>query len=165
MGTLALGIGSNTAIFNVVSGVLLRPLPFAHPERLVQLDEIQPRTRFGPGFNGTVVYQDFEEWRSKSRLFEAMVTYTTSSRNLQGAGEPEQVITVPAERGLFRLLGVAAMAGRTFSEGDPPTVAVASHWFWQGLLGGDRSVIGRGITLDGQSFTLARQQRSCEKLL
>jgi predicted permease len=154
MATLALGIGSNTAIFSVVSGVLLRPLPFAHPESLVQLDEIQPRTRFGPGFDGTVVYQDFEEWRSKNRHFEAMVTYTNSSRNLQSAGEPEQVMTVPAERGLFRLLGVAAMAGRTFDEGDPSTVAVASHGFWQGLLGGDRSAIGRGITLDGQSFTL-----------
>jgi predicted permease len=134
--------------------VLLRPLPFGHPERLVQLDEIQPRTRFGPGFNGTVVYQDFEEWRSKSKHFEAMVTYTTSSRNLQGAGDAEQVITVPAERALFRLLGVVPMAGRTFSEGDPPTVAVASHEFWQDLLGGDRSAIGRGLTLDGQSFTL-----------
>jgi predicted permease len=152
--TLALGIGANTAIFSVVSGVLLRPLPFAHPERLVELDEIQPRSRFGPGFDGTLVYQDFEEWRTKSRYFEAMVTYTSSTRNLQDAGEPEQVVTVSAERGLFRLLGVSTMCGRTFVESDPANVAVASYGFWKGLLGGERSAIGRSITLDGQSFTL-----------
>jgi hypothetical protein len=108
----------------------------------------------GPGFDGTAVYQDFEEWRTQSRYFEAMVTYVNSSRNLERADEPEQVMVVSAERGLFRLLGVAAMAGRTFSEGDPPNVVVASYGFWRGFLGGDRPPIGRGITLDGQSFTL-----------
>src|SRR5262249_10872188 len=109
--TLALGIGANTAIFSVVSGVLLRPLPFVHPENLVQLYETQPRTRIQTGFDGPVVYRDFEEWRMHSRLFDGMVTYMHSRRNLQGIGEPEQVTIFAAERGLFSLLGVAAFAG------------------------------------------------------
>ena len=152
--TLALGIGANTAIFSVVSGVLLQPLPFVHPESLVQLYETQPRDRFQMGFDGPVVYRDFEEWRTQSRLFEGMITYTNSGRNLQGVGEPEQVATVAAEHGLFGLLGVAALAGRTFGEGDPLNVVVASYGFWKGHFGGDRSAIGRSITLDGQPFTL-----------
>src|SRR5712692_5987752 len=112
--TLALGIGANTAIFSVVSGVLLRPLPFVHPESLVQLYETQPRNSIQTGFDGPVVYRDFEEWRTRSRLFEGMITYTNSGRNLQSIGDPEQIATVAAERGLFGLLGVAALAGRTF---------------------------------------------------
>jgi predicted permease len=151
--TLALGIGANTAIFSVVSGVLLRPLPFARPEGLVQLYETQPADRFQSG-PGPVTYRDFEEWRTHSRLFEGMNTYMLSSRNLQGVGEPEQVATVAAERGLFDLLGVAPVAGRTFGAGDPVNVAVGSYLFWKGYLGGDQSAIGRSITLDGQPFTL-----------
>src|SRR6267143_7180111 len=143
--TLALGIGANTAIFSVVSGVLLRPLPFVHPESLVQLYETQPRDRFQGGFDGPVVYRDFEEWRTHSRLFKGMISYSNSSRNLQGVGDPEQVATVAAEHGLFSLLGVAAPMGRTFGEGDPLNVAVASYRFWKGHFGGDRLVVGRSI--------------------
>jgi len=152
--TLALGIGANTAIFSVVSGVLLRPLPFARPEGLVQVYETQPSDRFQRSPEGPVTYRDFEEWRTHSRLFEGMAAYLNSSRNFQGVGEPEQVATVAAERGLFGLLGVAPLAGRTFGEGDPPNVAVASYGLWRGYLGGDRGAIGRSLTLDGQPFTL-----------
>jgi putative ABC transport system permease protein len=154
IGTLALGIGANTAIFSVVSGVLLRPLPFVHPERLVQLDETQPRDSIHGGFDGSVVYGDFEEWRTKGGLFEGMISYMKSSRNLQSVGETEQVATVASEHGLFSLLGVAALMGRTFRNGDPLNVVVASYGFWKGHFGGDRSVIGRSMTLDGQQFTL-----------
>jgi predicted permease len=152
--TLAIGIGSNTAIFSVVSGVLLRPLPFADPQTLVQLYETQPRNSFQMGFDGPVVFQDFEQWRTQSRLLEGMIAYTNSARNFQGVGVPEQVATVAAERGLFNLLGVGALAGRTFGEGDPLNVVVASYGFWKGYLGGDRSAIGQSITLDAQPFTL-----------
>ena len=103
--TLAIGIGANTAIFSVVSGVLLRPLPFADPQNLVQLYETQPRNSSQMGFDGPVVFQDFEQWRTQSRLLDGMVTYTNSARNFQGAGEPEQVATVAAERGLVPFAG------------------------------------------------------------
>jgi predicted permease len=151
--TLALGIGANTAIFSLVSGVLLRPLPFAHPERLVEIAETQPRTQSQGGFEASVVYGDLEEWR-KSGLFEGIVAYTKSGRNLQGMGEPEQVSIVPAEGGVFRLLGVGARMGRTFGEGDPLNVAVASHRFWKEHFGGNGAAIGSRITLDGQPYTV-----------
>jgi predicted permease len=129
-------------------------LPFHHPERLVRLYQTQLRDRNQGGFDGPVVYRDFEMWRTHSKSFEGMISYTNSRRNLQGLGEPEQVPTVSAGRGLFGLLGVAAMAGRTFDEGDPLNVAVVSYGFWKAHFGADRSAIGRTLTLDGQPFTL-----------
>ena len=152
--TLALGIGANTAIFSVVSGMLLRPLPFAEPRNLVQLDETQPRTNRGVGFSGGVVFKDLEQWRRDSRLFSGMIIYSNSAKNFQGRGDPQQVATVVAERGLFDFLGVRAMLGRTFDERDPLNVAVASSKFWRTYLGSDRSAIGRTITLDERLFTL-----------
>src|SRR5258707_2838333 len=81
--TLVIGIGANTAIFSVVSGVLLRPLPFIDPRNLVQLYETQPRNGRQLGFDGPVVFQDFEQWRTRSRLLEEVVTYDGSARNFQ----------------------------------------------------------------------------------
>src|SRR5260370_21554382 len=125
--TLAIGIGANTAIFSVVSGVLLRPLPFVDPQNLVQLYETQLRNSGQLGFEGPVVFQDFEQWRTKSRLLQGMITYTNSARNFQGAGEPQQVTTVGAERGLFRLLGMAGLAGRAVGAVAPRNLAGASY--------------------------------------
>ncbi|HEX3877979.1 MAG TPA: ABC transporter permease [Bryobacteraceae bacterium] len=152
--TLALGIGANTAIFSVVSGVLLRPLPFAHPEKLVQLDEMQPHDNTQGGFDGGVVYGDLEEWRTITSLFEGMISYSKSSRNLQGFRDAEQVAIVTAEPGLFSLLGVPPLTGRTFTDRDPLNVVVASYTFWETHFARDRSAIGRNIILDGQPFTL-----------
>src|ERR1051325_9588747 len=106
IGTLALGIGANTAIFSVVSGVLLRPLPFAHPEQLVRVSERQPPSPSGVGFEGGVVYRDFQEWRADSKLLDQLVTYFVTGRNLTGIGEPEQVRIGMTERHLFGFLGV-----------------------------------------------------------
>ena len=98
---MALGIGANTAIFSVVSGVLMRPLPFADPDRLVQLNEIWPRNGIGP-----VTLRELNEWRTRSTSFEAIAAYSNQSRNVQEIAEPERVQAVMADRGLFRMLGV-----------------------------------------------------------
>jgi predicted permease len=152
--TLAIGIGANTAIFSVVSGVLLRPLPFADPERLVQVYEAQPRNSTSLGFDGPIVFQDYDQWRIQSGTLQAMVAYSSSARNLQTGGALEQVATVSAERGLFGLLGVAALVGRTFGPDDPLNVAVASYGLWRSQFGGDLSAVGSKISLNGQTFTL-----------
>ena len=116
--------------------------------------ETQPRSDAGVGFDGPVVFQDFEEWRAHSRLLEGMVAYSNSARNFQAAELLEQVTTIAAERGLFGLLGVSPRIGRAFREDDPLHVAVASYGFWQASLGGDPFAIGRTITLDGEEFKL-----------
>src|SRR5438477_5249540 len=150
--TLALGIGANTAIFSVVSGVLLRPLPFPHPERLAQLCETSPAEPSLPPLY--VVYSDLENWRANAASFQGMATYSNYSQNLQDAEETEQVSTTRSERSLFGVLGVGAMLGRTFGEHDPPDVVVASSAFWRRHLGGDPTAIGHRITLDGRFFTV-----------
>src|SRR5689334_3252525 len=152
--TLALGIGANTAVFSVISGVLLRPLPFAEPDRLMQVNEIQPRTASGVETAGPVWPEDFLEFRAHSRLFEGFVTYFLSGGNLLGMGEPEQLTIVATERGLFSLLGASPMAGRTMTPDDPLTVTVVSQAFSLAHFGSPSAAIGRTLNLDGRTLTV-----------
>jgi putative ABC transport system permease protein len=152
--TLALGIGANTAVFSVISGVLLRPLPYAEPDRLVQVNEIQPRSASGVETNGPVWPEDFLEFRAHSRLFQSFVTYHVSGGNLLGMGEPEQLTIVSAERGLFPVLGAAPVAGRTIASNDPSSVTVVSHAFSVAHFGAPSAAIGRTLDLDGRTFTV-----------
>jgi len=152
--TLALGIGANTAVFSVISGVLLRPLPYADPDRLVQVNEIQPRSASGVETNGPVWPEDFLEFRAHSRLFEGFVTYHVSGGNLLGVDEPEQLTIVPAEPGLFSVLGAAPVAGRTIAINDPPNVTVVSHAFSVAHFGAPSAAIGRTLDLDGRTLTV-----------
>jgi putative ABC transport system permease protein len=147
--TLGLGIGANTAIFSVVSGVLLRPLPFAHAQALVQLHEADPRNGVG-----AVAYPDLVDWRTESTTFESMIAYSNLSKNLQGVDEPERIAAVSAERGLFRMLGVEPVQGRTFRDDDPPGVVVIGAGFWKRRFGADPTLIGKKIVLDGEGFTV-----------
>ena len=102
--TLALGIGANTAIFSLISAVLLRPLPFFEPDRLVQLNEFDPRNGVGP-----VIFQHLENWRKHSTSFEGMFTYGVISRNFQSANSPERITALRAETGLFQMASVVAL--------------------------------------------------------
>ena len=147
--TLALGIGANTAIFSVVSGVLLRSLPFADASRLVQLNET-----VAPFGVGVVAYPDLEDWRRQSASFEAMIAYVPETRNLEDIAEPERIATIAAERGLFRMLGVKPLAGRTFRDDDAPNVVVASEGFWKRHFAGDLSLNGATIKLENETFTV-----------
>ena len=150
IGTLALGIGANTVMFSIVSGVLLRPLPYAHPERLVQLTEIDSSGDAG----GAVFYQDIDAWRNQSEGFESVVIYGNSSKTLQEVAVPERLSCTWSERPLFRMLGADPIAGRAFRDDDPASVVVVSAALARRRLGGVVPAVGRKLTLDGEPFTV-----------
>ena len=150
--TLALGTGATTAIFSVISGVLLRPLPFPDPDRLVHLAVSSPADPRLPATYVTLA--DLDTWRAHAPTLASVATYSPFSANLTGIAIPERVATVRADRAFFATLGVDALHGRTFREGDPANVVVASHGFWLRHFAGDAAAIGRALTLDGDTFTL-----------
>jgi putative ABC transport system permease protein len=150
--TLALGIGANTAIFSVVNGVLLRPLAFRDPSRLVIVAE---KSSF-PTISTS--YQNFVDWRDQSRSFESMEGTRSTGLSLTGAGDPELLTARMATAGLFPLLGAEAREGRTFlPEEDKPgsaPVVLLTYGLWQRRFGGSKEVIGKPITLDSRPYTV-----------
>ena len=152
--TLALGIGANTAIFSVVNGVLLRPLPFKEPDRLVMIRETWlpkfPEFSVSPG--------NFLDWKRQNTVFERLVAFRGASFNLIGAGDPEQVRAMRVTDGFFAMLGGQPQIGRDFlPEEDQPgraNVVLLSHGFWQRRFGGDPKILNRAITLSSQSYTV-----------
>jgi putative ABC transport system permease protein len=144
--TLALGIGATAAIFSLVNGVVFKPLPFAQPERLVQM--------YGtPAVRGEAV-GGLDRLRSQSTSFDALVGYNISARYLQSADGPERVMAVSAEREFFSMLGVAPLAGRGFRPDDPSTVAVVSEQFWRRVLGARSTAIGSTLALNDMALTV-----------
>src|SRR6266550_3655451 len=149
--TLALAIGANTAIFSVVDAVLLRPLPFKDPARLVWATE---HFAFGPS---TVVSADFPAWKDRNHVFEEIAASGgTSGANLTGVGEPARVTVTNVTTGLFSMLGVQPVAGRAFlpEEGKQGQehVAVLSEILWRNRFGADPRIIGETIRLDGAGY-------------
>jgi putative ABC transport system permease protein len=147
--TLALGIGANSAIFTVVSAVLLRPLPYPAPDRLMMLWTHNPRQ----GYNKDVsAYPNFDDWRRQSRSFEGISAYFDANFTLTQAGDPAQIWGAVVTPGFFETLGVAPALGRTFGtrEGasDGPRVAMLSHGLWQTRFGGDPAIVGRTVMLN-----------------
>ncbi len=151
--TLALGIGANTAIFSVVNAVLLRDLPYRDPDRLVLLSLY--RAREGASFARPA---EFLDWRDQAKSFEKMGAYRFGSADLTGSGEPERLEAASISADLFATLGVAPALGRAFtSEEDTdggPLAVILSDGLWRRRFGGDPQVIGRAITLGGQSRTV-----------
>jgi predicted permease len=149
--TLALGIGANTAIFSVVSAVLLRPLPYPEPDRLVRVWERLIRE----GANNLVSAADFRDWRERNRVFENIAAQSGTSVDLTEGSEPERIRAAEVSSSYFDVLGVNPMLGRSFlPEEELPvatSVAVINHSLWQRRFGADRNIIGRTISLSGAS--------------
>lgn len=151
--TLAIGIGSTTAIFSIADAVLFRPLPFKDSDRLVQILSAQV-PRVGPSklFDS---YRDFEYWRDHNQSFEQIeaCTWIKASQTLMLNGRAEKVLAVPASAGFLSLLGVPAAKGRTFDASDVSNgpAIVLSYGFWQTRLGADPDVIGSNLTVGGVS--------------
>jgi predicted permease len=151
---LALGIGANSAIFSVVNAVLLRPLPFKTPEQLVMVWENATHLGFP---KNTPAPPNFLDWQRQNTVFTGMAGMSERSFNLTGLGEPERLDGRRVSANLFDLLGVPALLGRTFvSDNDRPGthVVLLSYSLWQRRFGSDPNVIGRAVTLNGESYTV-----------
>ena len=153
--TLALGIGANTAIFSIVNAVLLRPFPYDAPEQLVVPGESNSGTRGGISLS----YPNFADWKDNRTVF----TYTSAVRsnenfNLTGSGDPERLIGRLVSADFLRTLGIEPIMGRDFVADDDrpgatPTVML-SYGLWTRRFGNDRSIVGKQITLNDQSYTV-----------
>ena len=152
---LALGIGANTAIFSVVNTVLLRPLPYEDPEQLVLVWE--DATKHGHP-RDVPTAANFIDWRDQNQVFEGMAAYNYESFNLTGTGDPERLHGRRVSADLFRLLEVDAKIGRVFTaaEDQPGShyVVLISYGLWQRRFGGDPSIVGKALTLNGKSYAV-----------
>jgi MacB-like periplasmic core domain len=152
--TLALGIGANTAIFSVVNAVLLRPLPYAQPERIVAIWD--GRGKPSPT-QGTTAPRNFQWWREQSRSFSDLALTQGFGYRLTETQEATSGVGLEVTPNLFALLGVSALRGRTLAPGDETAgvrLVVLNYRLWQSGFGGDESVVGRGIKLGDTAYTV-----------
>ncbi len=154
---LGLGIGANTAIFSLVNGVLLRPLPFPDAERIIYFEGKNP----APGITteSNISFLDFTDWSQQTDLFASTAAYWTGNANFGADGaEPERVPRAGVTTGFFSVLGVQPVLGRTFvpedDKGWPQTVAIVSHGLWKRRFGSDPNVIGKQVQISGSSMTI-----------
>jgi len=151
--TLALGIGANAAVFSVVYGVLLRPLPYKDPSSLIVLNETTPMV-------GTVSvsYPNFLDWRNQSHTFSEMAAVRGVGFNLAGVTQPENISGSAVSPNFLSMLGVRPFLGRDFDASEEkagtPPVILLSYSLWQSHFGGDPNIVGRTIKLDDRSFTI-----------
>lgn len=151
--TLAIGIGANTAIFTVLNSVLLRPLPFHDPDRLVIISERAPQ------FDSmSVAYQNFQDWKTQSSSFEKMAIFRQSDYTLTGASGSEHTTAREVSAGFFGLLGTRLELGRDFQPEDDHQgagpVAILSYGLWQRRFGGTADVLGKVVRLNEQNYTV-----------
>ncbi len=151
--TLALGIGANSAIFSVVNAVLLKPLPYADPDRLAVIWVTEPS---GPGSLFPATGPDFHDWQAQNHVFEGISAITFDSATLTGSGEPLRLRGLSVSPNVFQLLGFQPMLGRSFTSEEGPSghnhVAILSYGLWQSTFGGRKEIVGSRITLGGEDY-------------
>ncbi|MGH9765309.1 MAG: ABC transporter permease, partial [Blastocatellia bacterium] len=161
--TLGLGIGANSAIFSVVNGVLLRALPFDHPDRLVRVC-----ATYGNDLIMVTSFKDLADWQKETHMFEGLAAFGRDRDALAGTTGAEMIDTADVSPGFFELLKVSPILGRTFSDGDKPGhrigpdypitgadgVTILGESFWKQQFGSDPSVIGRSLVVDGYPSTV-----------
>ncbi len=152
--TLALGIGANTAIFSVVNSILLRPLAYYEPERLVQINHDYPQINL----KASVSAFGYRHYRDNAKSFDNLTALTMANFNLTGGGEPERLNGLQVTASFFPLLGAQVAQGRAFlpeeEEAGRNRVAVLSEAFWQRRFGGDPNILSRTITLNGENYNV-----------
>ncbi|HXU09705.1 MAG TPA: ABC transporter permease, partial [Blastocatellia bacterium] len=152
---LGIGIGANTAIFSVVNAILLRPLPYKHFDRISMIWMSNPKLGVMEDWHS---YPNYVDYKEQNQVFEDMAAFNTRSFNLTGAGDPVRVVGVWNTASLFSVLGVDAALGRTFTEDEQEPgkdmVVVLSNGLWRRNFGGDASVIGQQISLNGINRTV-----------
>lgn len=153
--TLALGLGATTAIFSVINGVLLKPLPYPHPEQLISLWMTAPGVKIEDLNMGPSVYFTMAD---ESRAFQAVSIWTSGTTSITGNGEPEQVSAIFASHELLRILGVKPELGRLFTAADDDPrgarTVMLSDGYWRSHFGGDRSVVGRRLLIEGNTVSI-----------
>ena len=154
---LGLGIGATTAIYSVLNAVVLTPLPWNSPERIVSFSEIREDIPGGGDNTGAFMLSNVREWRKRSEAFDAIGAYWNEAYTLTGAETPKNLAGMRITPDLFRVLGVGAQIGRVFEQSEVETgeerLAVFSHGAWQRYFGGDESLIGRAVILDDETYT------------
>jgi predicted permease len=149
--TLAAGVGANTAVFSVLQGVLLKPLPYPHPEQLVGVWHTAPAFNL-PRLN--MAPSNYFIYREQNRTFQGIGIYRTNSVSITGVGEPEQVLVLQVTDGILPILGVSPLLGRNFSphddSPDSPATAILTYGYWQHKFAGSSSIIGKTINADGK---------------
>ncbi|HZM90856.1 MAG TPA: ABC transporter permease [Blastocatellia bacterium] len=161
--TLALGIGATTAIFSVVDAVVLRPLPFRDPERVVRM-----WGTFSQGNQASTSPPDFLDYRAQNSTFEEFAARTSRSYNLTGDSEPERVSASLVTTNFFKAIGITPVHGRDFTaeeEAPGQRVAIISEGLWRRRLGGELPVIGKTLTLDGATYTVVGVAPNATRLL
>lgn len=152
--TLALGIGGSTSIFTVVDAALLRGLPYKSPDRLYHIWENTPKKEFPKREFSYPDYQDYQQ----NNVFEGLAAYTGGGVILSGFGDPESLNAPRASANFFSVLGVDPVLGRTFEAGEDkqggPKVTILTYGLWQRRFGGDQGIVGRALTLNGESYTV-----------
>jgi putative ABC transport system permease protein len=150
---LALGIGANTAVFSVVDAVMLRPLPYYHPERLVEIQSVRLSNPIG----SAVCYPDFFDWRVQNHTLDQLVSYHDNSFTLTGLERPIQLDGEVVSWDLLPALGVQPELGRGFTPEEEKTgtrVILISHALWISQFAGDKSIVGRAVRLSGELYTV-----------